>query len=303
MAAAPQCDLRSRPMSMVIADRELEAVRRRGFAVAYRMLGTVAEAEDVVQEALLRLTREERRIEEPAAWITTVVTRLSIDVLRLARVRRETYVGPWLPEPLVEDRAPGPGAQVELADSVSQAFLVLLEQLTPLERAAFLLREVFDYDYAAIARILGRSEPSCRQLVTRSRRHLRSGRPRFDADPEARQRLLERFLAAAEHGDLAALEQMLAEDAVLYADGGGKAVAARRPIVGGARIARVLAGIARKRRRQGPFGVELVTVNGQPGRILRTPDGRLSDVLSIDVAGGRVRAVRIVRNPDKLAHL
>jgi RNA polymerase sigma-70 factor (ECF subfamily) len=288
---------------MAFADQELEAVRRRGFAVAYRMLGTVAEAEDVVQEALLRLAREERRIEEPAAWITTVVTRLSIDVLRLARVRRETYVGPWLPDPLVEDRSPGPGAQVELADSVSQAFLVVLEQLTPVERAAFLLREVFDYDYASVARIVDRSEPNCRQLVTRARRHLRSNRPRFDADPAARDRLLERFLAATEQGDLAALERMLAEDAVLYADGGGKATAARRPIPGGARIARVLSAIARKRRRRGPFGIELVAVNGQPGRILRAPDGSISDVLSIDVAGGRIRAVRIVRNPDKLAHL
>jgi RNA polymerase sigma-70 factor (ECF subfamily) len=284
-------------------DQELEALRRHGFAVAYRMLGSVAEAEDVVQEALLRLTRVRETLEEPAAWMTTVATRLSIDVLRSARVRRETYVGPWLPEPLLEDAAPGPGAQAELADSLSQAFLVVLEQLTPLERAAFLLREVFDYPYAAIAEIVDRSEASCRQLVARAKRHLEAGRPRFDPDPTQRARLLERFVAAAEEGDLAALEALLAEDAVLYADGGGKAVAARRPLVGGARIARFLAKVTRLRRAHGAFALELVTVNGQPGRLLRGPDGRVADVLSIDVAGGRIQTVRIVRNPDKLAHL
>jgi RNA polymerase sigma-70 factor (ECF subfamily) len=292
-----------RGTTVAIPDEELEAVRRRGFGVAYRMLGSVSEAEDVAQEAVLRLTRAEEPIDEPAAWITTAATRLSIDVLRSARTRRETYVGPWLPEPLIEDRAADPGAHVELADTLSQAFLVLLERLTPLERAAFLLREVFDYDYAQIARIVDRSEASSRQLVTRAKKHLAASRPRFDADEELRDRLLERFLAAAEEGDLEALEALLAEDAVLYADGGGKATAARKPLHGAARIARVVAGIARKQRRWGPLGLQLVRVNRQPGRILRTPDGKIWDVLSIDVVDGRIQAVRIVRNPDKLAHL
>jgi RNA polymerase sigma-70 factor, ECF subfamily len=286
-------------MAVALPVEELEAVRRRGFGVAYRMLGSVSEAEDVAQEAVLRLAHAEHPIDEPAAWITTVATRLSIDVLRSARVRRETYIGPWLPEPLIEDTA----AAVELADSLSQAFLVMLERLTPVERAAFLLREVFDYDYAEIARIVDRGEANCRQIVTRARKHLASGRPRFDADEQLRDRLLERFLAAAEDGDLDGLEALLAEDAVFYADGGGKVAAARKPQVGAARIARVVAGIARKQRRHGPFDLQLVRVNGQPGRILRTADGRVWDVLSIDVLDGRIQAVRIVRNPDKLARV
>jgi RNA polymerase sigma-70 factor, ECF subfamily len=281
---------------------ELQAHRRRAFAVAYRMLGSVVEAEDVAQEALLRLTAHEPP-DEPAAWITTVATRLSIDHLRLARVRRESYVGPWLPEPLVTDTAQGPGEQVELADAVSQALLVALEQLTPLERAAFVLREVFDYDYARIAEIIERSEASCRQLVTRANRHLQADRPRFDADPAHGQALLERFLAAAEDGDLAALESMLAEDVILYGDGGGKVETAREPIAGAAEVARFLAAIARRRRLLGEFELELVVVNGQPGRVLRDHAHRVWDVLSIDVVDGRIEAVRIVRNPDKLRHL
>src|SRR4051812_14422570 len=181
-----------------MSDRELEDLRRHGFGVAYRMLGSVAEAEDVVQEALVRLTRQEEPIDEPAAWITTVVTRLSINVLRSSRVRREAYVGPWLPEPLLEDTAPDPAARVELADSLSLALLVLLERLSPLERAAYLLREVFGYDYGQIAGIIDRTEANSRQLVTRARKHVESNRPRFDPDEALRDALLERFLAAAE---------------------------------------------------------------------------------------------------------
>jgi RNA polymerase sigma-70 factor (ECF subfamily) len=278
----------------------LAELRRHGFGVAYRMLGTVADAEDVVQEALLRLARQEPPPDEPAAWMTTVTTRLAIDHLRLARVRRETYPGPWLPAPLVED----PGAPVERAETLSQAFLVLLEQLTPVERAAFLLRDVFDYDYAAIAEIVGKREANARQLVTRARKRIDDGRPRFDADAAARRALLERFLAAAEDGDLAGLEALLAEDAVLYSDGGGKVVAARLPIHGAAKVARFMAGTTRLRRRRGAFALELVSVNGQPGRVLRGPEGpAIWDVLSIDVVAGRVAAVWIVRNPDKLTHM
>ena len=214
-----------------VKDMDLEALRRHGFGVAYRMLGSVAEAEDVAQEALLRLTREERTIDEPAAWITTVVTRLSISVLRSARSRRESYVGPWLPEPLLEDPEPGPASRAELADSLSLALLVLLERLTPVERAAYLLREVFGYGYAEIGEIIERTEVNSRQLVTRARKHVEASRPRFDPDEEARDALLERFLAAAEEGDLEGLEEMLAKDAVLYADGGGKTIASPVPVV------------------------------------------------------------------------
>src|ERR1700759_4540178 len=196
-------------MTVSMSDDELERLRRHGFGVAYRMLGSVAESEDVAQEALLRLTRQDGPIDEPAAWITTVTTRLSINVLRSARARREAYVGPWLPEPLLEDPAPGPASRAELADSLSLALLVLLEQLNPVERAAYLLREVFGYDYARIADIIEQSEVNSRQLVSRARRHLEADRPRFDPDEGAREALLDRFLAAAEEGDLPALEELL----------------------------------------------------------------------------------------------
>ena len=337
-------------------DRELEALRKHGFGVAYRMLGSVSEAEDVAQEALLRLTRQEDRIDEPAAWMTTVVTRLSINVLKSARVRRESYVGPWLPEPLLEDPAPGPASRAELADSLSLALLVLLERLSPVERAAYLLREVFGYEYAQIAGIIERTEVNSRQLVTRARKHLEAGRPRFDADEVARDALLERFLAAAEEGDLEALEALLAEDAVLYADSGGKAMAPPQPLVGAAVLARFMAAISQVRPDSGEFESRPVRVNGQPGRLVRGPaerpfgeaerlaaektlalvqsgdvDGkqlaalvkaardagrratravpgqpaevRVWSVLTVDVVDGRIQAVRIVRNPDKLAHL
>jgi RNA polymerase sigma-70 factor (ECF subfamily) len=253
----------------MMGDSELEALRRHGFGVAYRMLGSVSEAEDVAQEALLRLTRQETPIDEPAAWMTTVVTRLSINVLRSARARRESYVGPWLPEPLLEDPAPGPASRAELADSLSLALLVLLERLTPVERAAYLLREVFGYEYAEIAGVIERTEVNSRQLVTRARKHLEASRPRFDADEEARDALLERFLAAAEDGDLQALEELLAKDAVLYADSGGKAMAPQEPLVGATLIARFMAAVAQVRAPSRAF--ERVRVNGQPGRLLRGP--------------------------------
>src|SRR5690349_1057918 len=188
-------------------DDTLESLRRHAFGVAYRMLGSVTEAEDVAQETLLRLTRQEGSIDEPAAWVTTVATRLSINVLTSARARREAYVGPWLPEPLLEDPGPGPASRAELADSLSMAMLVLLERLTPVERAAYLLREVFGYGYAEVAEIIEQTEVSSRQLVSRARKHLEAGRPRFDADEVARDALLARFLAAAEEGDLDALER------------------------------------------------------------------------------------------------
>jgi len=290
-------------MAVAMRDRELEAVRRRGFGIAYRMLGSVSEAEDVAQEALLRLTRSDERIDEPTAWMTTVATRLSIDALRLARNRREAYIGSWLPEPLIEHTAVGPATRAELADSLSQAFLVLLERLTPVERAAFLLREVFDYDYPDIARIIDRSEVNSRQLVNRAKKHLEGSRPRFDPDEQMRERLLERFLAAADEGDLEGLEALLAEDAAFYSDGGGKAKAALKPLFGAGRIARAVVALARTMRRRQQLSRELVHVNGQPGLILRTPDGGVFSVTSIDVVDGQIQTVRIVRNPDKLAHV
>ncbi|HEY3727863.1 MAG TPA: RNA polymerase sigma factor SigJ [Solirubrobacteraceae bacterium] len=258
-------------MTVAISDEQLEALRRHGFGVAYRMLGSVSEAEDLAQEALLRLTLHEGPVDEPAAWMTTVVTRLSINVLRSARARRESYVGPWLPEPLIEDPAPGPASRAELADSLSLALLVLLERLSPVERAAYLLREVFGYEYAQIATVIERTEVNARQLVTRARKHLEASRPRFDADEAARDALLERFLAAAEEGDLEALEELLAKDAVLYADSGGKARAPQEPLVGAALIARFMAAVAGVGPPSGTFESRRVRVNGQPGRLVRGP--------------------------------
>jgi RNA polymerase sigma-70 factor, ECF subfamily len=346
-------------MTEAISDEQLGALWRHGFGVAYRMLGSVSEAEDVTQEALLRLTRQQQPLEEPAAWITTVATRLSINVLRSARARRESYVGPWLPEPLVEDPAPGPASRAELADSLSLALLVVLERLTPTERAAYLLRDVFGYDYAQIAEIIEQTEPSSRQLVSRARKRLEASRPRFDADEAARDALLERFLAAAEQGDLGGLEELLAKDAVLYADSGGKVMAPPEPLVGAALIARFMAAVAQGRPAAGEFESRRVWVNGQPGHLLRGPaepepelgeterlaagqalalvqsgdidaeqlaalvrraragaahsvtrpapdqpaDSRVWSVLTVNVVDGRIQAVRIVRNPDKLGHL
>jgi RNA polymerase sigma-70 factor, ECF subfamily len=331
-------------------DSEIETLRRHGFGVAYRMLGSASEAEDVAQEALLRLTRQEEEIDEPAAWVTKVATRLSINVLKSARARRESYVGPWLPEPLLEDPEPGPASRAELADSLSLALLVLLERLTPVERAAYLLREVFGYEYAEVADVIERTEANTRQLVTRARKHLEASRPRFDADEAARDALLERFLAAAEEGDVEGLEEMLHRDAVLYADGGGKVMAPAEPLYGATLVARFVVFVSQMRRAFGDFETVPVRVNGQPGVLLRGPgeppygdaergavaealellksgevdamelaaramrsrdapaapppaDPRVWNVLTVDVVDGRIQTVRMVRNPDKLAHL
>ena len=217
-------------------DASYEELRPLLFSIAYRMIGSVSEAEDIVQEAFLRIHRAEAegtRIESPKAYLSAVTTRLSIDHLKSARVRREQYFGQWLPEPLLtDDAAPDAAAHAETADSLSTAFLVLLESLTPVERAVFLLREVFDYGYDEIARIVDRTEDNCRQLYVRARRHVDEGRPRFEASRKHRDELVERFFAAAERGDLAALEEMLAADVVVYGDGGGKAPSWPQPISG-----------------------------------------------------------------------
>ncbi|MEV4420991.1 RNA polymerase sigma-70 factor [Patulibacter sp. NPDC049589] len=281
----------------------LEHARKTAFAIAYRMLGSVAEAEDVAQESVVRLDREPAPVENADAWITTVATRMSIDVLRSARVRREAYVGPWLPEPLLVDPGPGPAARSELADTLSQALLVALERLTPVERAAFLLREVFDYDYPRIAEIVDRSEDNARQLVARAKRHVAAGRPRFDADDEARDRLLDRFTAAVEGGELEALEELLAEDVVLWGDGGGIVRAALRAVHGPSDVARFLVHTARLRGNEGVVSAERTLVNGQPGQVHRRADGSVTTVIAIDVVDGRIAALRFARNPEKLRHL
>ncbi len=284
-----------------MTDDQYEQLRPLAFSIAYRMVGSVTEAEDLAQEAMLRFHRSD--VESPRAFISAVTTRLAIDHLRSARVRRETYVGPWLPEPLLTDPAPGPGERAELADSLSQAFLVLLERLTPTERAAFLMREVFGHEYAEIGRMLARSEGSCRQLVSRARRHVDAERPRFEADTAKRQQLTARFIEAIEEGDTEGLTGLLAADAVFMSDGGGKATAARKQLHGAARVARVLVGIARSRVRLfDDVGDRAVWVNGQPGLIL-FENGHIGSVMALDIADGQVQAVRVMRNPEKMSHL
>ena len=275
-----------------------DPLRDLAFAIAYRMLGTVSEAEDVVQEALLRL-HSATGVENREAFLTTVTTRLAIDVLRSARVRRETYTGAWLPEPLVEDEGL---RRVEDEDTISLAFLVLLERLTPDERAVLVLRDSFDYPFAEIAEILGKSEDNCRQILSRARRRIGDERPRFDADPEQRHALAARFLAAARDGDMAGLVALLAPGAVLTGDGGGKARALPRPLVGAEPIARAFLAFARMAA-EWDVTIEPVLVNGQPGVRAVAPGGGLVNVLSIDVADGAVQRLHSVGNPDKLRHL
>jgi len=287
-------------------DASVEELRPRAFAIAYRMLGSVSEAEDVVQEALLRLHRAEQegeRIESPRAYVSTVVTRLAIDQLRSARVRRETYVGEWLPEPLLASEDEDPARQAEVADSLSLAFLVLLESLSPEQRAVFLLREVFDYPYDQIAAIVGKSEAAVRQLAVRARRQVEERRVRFDASREQRDLLADRFFAAAQEGDLDGLESLLAEDVELHGDGGGRAPALARALFGRARVARTLRNWARLGERIGGVSWRRVEVNGQPGAMTFDSDGRLINVMALDIANGQVQGIRSIVNPDKLRHL
>jgi RNA polymerase sigma-70 factor (TIGR02957 family) len=284
----------------------LDDLRPRAFAIAYRMLGSVSEAEDVVQEALLRVHASIERGEEissPRAYVATIVTRLAIDELRSARARRETYVGEWLPEPIAAPEE-DPAAQVEQVDSLSLAFLVLLESLSPEQRAAFLLHDVFDYDYGKVAEIVGTSEPNARQLASRARRHVQDGRPRFDPSAEQRDQLAASFFRAAENGDFEALEALLAEDVELHGDGGGMAPAIRHPVFGREKVAQMLANWWRLGLQKiGGLKLRQVTVNGQPGAEYLDSDGKLIGVMSIDIAEGRIQAIRSIVNPEKLSHL
>jgi RNA polymerase sigma-70 factor (ECF subfamily) len=281
------------------------ALRPLLFSIAYRMLGTVSDAEDVVQEAYLRYERalaEGTGVESPRAYLSAVATRLAIDHLRSARVRRESYVGQWLPEPLLTDDGSDPARHAEQADSLSMAFLLVLERLNPVERAVFLLHDVFGYGYDEVAAIVGKSEANSRQLAARARRHLEANRRRFDAPRQERHELAERFFAAVIDGDLEGLVGMLAEDVVVYGDGGGRAPQWMVPIAGVDKVSRLFAGLGRTMREIG-IRVQLREVNGQPGALVRDPDGRITNVFVLDVADGRVQTVRSVINPDKLRHL
>ncbi len=274
--------------------------RQRLLGLAYRMLGSWAEAEDAVQEAWLRWHRTEAaEIRSPAAWLTTAVTRICIDELRSARIAREQYVGTWLPEPVATEDA-GPDGRIEMLDGLEVALLVVLERLAPAERAAFLLREVFDYGYDEIAAILGKSEAACRQLVSRARRRVNQDRPRFEVVPGEQERVFGVFVSAVESGDLAKLESLFAEDAALYSDHGGKAVAARNVVRGAERMSRFFAGLRRKMSSR--HSVRPCRINGMPG-LLGYEDGTLITALAFEVAEGRIRTAYAWRNPDKLRTL
>jgi RNA polymerase sigma-70 factor (ECF subfamily) len=276
-----------------------EDLRPYLFAIAYRMLGEVAEAEDIVQEAFLRYHEADVEAESPRAYLATVTTRLAIDHLRSARARREVYAGEWLPEPLVDDEG---FRHAETADSLSLAFLHLLEQLSPVERAVFLLREVFDYPHDEVARIVGKSPAASRQILLRARRHVEEGRRRFDVSREERDEIAHRFVAAWEEGDTDALIELLAADATVYGDGGGKAPAMPVPLVGAERVAKALIGWGRQAHERG-ITHRAAAVNGQPGLVFYEPAGRVLWVAGLEIADGVVVAVRSVLNPDKLAHL
>jgi RNA polymerase sigma-70 factor, ECF subfamily len=268
--------------------------------LAYRMLGTVTDAQDAVQEAYLRLERTGvAGIDNVGGWLNRATSRICLDRLTTAQARREVYVGPWLPEPLVTSS--DPTDPVELAESVSMAFLVVLESLSPAERVAFVLHDVFGYDHAEVAVVLLRSEPACRQLVSRARNHIEARRPRFEPDPATRAEVASRFLDACRTGDVAALLDTLAPDVVLTSDGGGKVPAARRPIHGADRVLRFLEGL----NRQAADELVLATrwFNGTPGLLVTTSDGHILVVLVLDIADGTIHSIEAIRNPDKLAHL
>lgn len=276
-----------------------EAERPRLKRLAYRMLGSVSEAEDAVQDAWLRWAGAMGEVDDPAAWLVRTTSRLCIDRMRQAKARREAYRGPWLPEPLIEDLADDP---LERAEEVSVAFLLALERLSPLERAVFLLHDVFDEDYGEIAETLGRNEAAVRQLASRARAHVRDERPRFTVDEAEAARLAAAFMAAATRGDMKALGAVLAEDAVMMTDGGGKRSAALRPLIGRDDIIALLEGLAWRNGQGWPLSFRAVRINGYPGVILEREDGPMT-VAFQPGEGGRLAGVYMVRNPDKLGHL
>jgi len=282
--------------------QEFEELRPLLFSIAYRILGSVSDADDAVQETWLRYQETATQPASTKAFLSAVVTRVSIDVLRSARVRREEYVGQWLPEPLLTDPYEDPERSAELADSVSMAALLLLERLTPLERAIFVLREVFGFDFHEIASAVGRSEAACRQLAVRARRHMDEGRPRFEADRKERAKLADHFFGALRDGDVDELQELLAADVQLIGDAGGKAPSLPKTIIGAAKVARVLASVF-------PWLVRIdVTMeprelNGQPGAVFRDRDTKVLFALTLDVLDGQIQTIRSVSNPDKLRHI
>jgi RNA polymerase sigma-70 factor (ECF subfamily) len=281
---------------------EFEQLRPLLFSIAYRILGSVSEAEDTVQDTWLRWEAATTTPSSTKAYLCAAVTRMSINVLRSARVRREEYVGPWFPEPLLEDPYQDPARAAELADSVSMAALLLLERLSPLERAVFVLREVFGFGYAEVAAAVGRSESACRQLAARARRHMDAGRPRFEADRKKREQLAERFLTALREGDVDGLRGLLTADVELVSDSGGKGPQFAERIIGAENVARLFAALAAPFIATGGV-VESHRMNGQPGAIFRDRDGKVVNTWSLDIHDGQIQTIRTIINPDKLAHV
>ncbi|MCK7626621.1 RNA polymerase sigma-70 factor [Streptomyces sp. RS10V-4] len=281
---------------------EFEELRPLLFSIAYRILGSVGEAEDAVQETWLRYDASATRPTSTKAFLSATVTRISIDVLRSARVRREEYAGPWFPEPLLSDPYQDPARSVELADSVSMAALLLLERLSPLERAVFVLREVFAFGFDEIASAVGRSEAACRQLVVRARRHMADGRPRFAADRQERQELATRFFEALKDGDVGGLQSLLAADVQFVGDGGGKAPQLAKALVGAERVARLLGTVFPWLDRI-DVTCEPREINRQPGAVFRGRDGKVLHIMALDVLDGQIQTIRAVINPEKLGHL
>lgn len=293
------------PVSQDIAGQEhLEVFhqhRRRLQSIAYRMLGSVSDAEDMLQETFIRWQQSSKvKIGSPEAFLVTIISRLCLNHLQSARVKREEYFGQWLPEPVLTGPADS-HLPSQMDDSLSMAFLVILERLTPVERAVFLLREVFDYDYAEVGRILEQSEPNCRQILRRARQHLKHSRPRFDPSPQQHEELLKRFLQASSRGDMDGLLALISEEIVLYADGGGKATAVPNPIYGAENVVRFLVG-ARRKLLPADLVRQVVQINGEPG-VVSYLHGRPHSVLTMEVVDGRIRNIYIVSNPDKLARL
>ena len=287
------------------AESEVKSYRPLAFAIAYRMLGSVAEAEDIVQEAFMRLHQARQAgvaVESPKAYLATLATRVAIDHLRSAHVRREAYFGTWLPEPVIGTGEPAMEQKAERAESVSMAFMLILEALSPVERAVFLLREVFDYSYEEIGGVVQKSEENCRQIFARAKRHIDAGKRRFEPSPAKRAEIAERFFAACQRGELSGLVELLAADAAFYGDGGGKVAAFTRPVAGADRVSRLLAGVFAKLGGAG-VRIEPVEVNGQPGAKLLDRRGRVFTVWALDIADGKVQCIRSVANPDKLRHL
>jgi RNA polymerase sigma-70 factor (ECF subfamily) len=281
---------------------EFAELRPLLFSIAYRILGSVSEAEDAVQETWLRFEAGPTQPRSTKFFLSAVVTRISIDVLRSARVRREEYIGPWFPEPLLADPYEDPARSAELADSVSTAALLLLERLSPLERTVFVLREVFDFGFPEVASAVGRSEDACRQLAVRARRHMSAGRPRFEADRKEREELAGRFFDALREGDVDGLQQLLAADVSMVGDAGGKAPQLARAIIGAEKVARLLAAVFPAMARI-DVTTEPHAINGRPGAIFRDRDGKVLHTLGLDVLDGQIQTIRLVLNPDKLGHV